>query len=127
MYRNIALIAAFLFYTALALTGGTAGAAGLRFFEGLPDVPLMEGLRESPAEAYMFDKPEGRIAGAAAYGKSVSPQAALDYYRQTLPQFGWELRKSKGPVLLFRREDETLQLETGEEPEGASLHITISP
>ncbi|MCD8562709.1 MAG: hypothetical protein LRY54_01285 [Alphaproteobacteria bacterium] len=123
--RCIPLIAALIVCYVAAWGNALAGEA--RFFESLSDIPLMEGLSENTSEAYLFDKPEGRIAGTAAYGKGISPGMAENYYRQALPQFGWKPGTNDGNTLVFRRDGEELRLEAIEQQSTLSLHITVNP
>ncbi|MCD8498390.1 MAG: hypothetical protein LRZ85_10205 [Alphaproteobacteria bacterium] len=110
-----------LFVSALpALAQNTA-----RFFESLPDIPLMEGLTELPSESSLFDKPEGRIAEVTAAGSDITFEAVTVYYKQSLPQFGWQLVKTD--PLLFKRDNEELRLEVIPHGGQTNLRILISP
>ncbi|MCB9987777.1 MAG: hypothetical protein H6868_00420 [Rhodospirillales bacterium] len=73
--------------TALAQTGGEPLAP--RFFEMLPDVPLMDGLYEIPEGALVFDKPEGRIIESLAVTEAADAEKLASFYDVTLPQLGW--------------------------------------
>lgn len=97
----------------------------VRFFQELPDIPLMEGLSEVEEEAYMFDKPEGRIAQASARGDNLTKEAVTLYYRQSLPQFGWNPVKSQPGT--FEREGEELHLEIDNTGKAVRLRILIGP
>jgi hypothetical protein len=50
----------------LALLSVTALARADAFFQSVNDIPLMPGLNEITDQEMVFDKPEGRIAEAAA-------------------------------------------------------------
>jgi hypothetical protein len=113
--------------TLLVLACGSACAGEARFFEGLDDIPLMEGFAQSPGDAYLFDKPEGRIAGVEAQGPGIARAAAEEYYRRALPQFGWKPKGVEDGGFVFRREKEELRLEVTDGPDGARLHIVVSP
>lgn len=81
-------------------------AQGQRFFQTLNDVPLMPGLYEMLDESVVFDKPEGRIVESAAASEDLASQEIRAYYRQALPQLGWN------PVAegTFVRQGESLTL-----------------
>lgn len=112
----------------IAAVSSSAWCGEIRFFEGLGDIPLMEGFEQEPSEAYLFDKPEGRIAGVVAQGRGLGRDAVLDYYRRALPQFGWDLQSTKDGGLTFRREREELHLDVISDQEGAlSLRIRVNP
>lgn len=58
------------------------------FFETIEDLPLMTGLTEDKDNSVVFDTPEGRIVEAIAFGR-LNSEAVREFYRKTLPQFGW--------------------------------------
>lgn len=118
--RFMLFLATFMLISGLSIAGEP-----VRFFQGLPDIPLMEGLTEVEEEAYIFDKPEGRIAQASATGNGLSKNAIELYYRQSLPQFGWIPLQSG--MNAFERKEEILRLETAEGGEDITLRVLIGP
>lgn len=71
--------------TASAYSNGTTG-----FFDSLYDVPVMPGLHEVPEYALVFDKPEGRVAEAAAViPDDLAQDDIMQFYTASLPQLGW--------------------------------------
>ena len=76
------------------------------FLSVISDVPLMPGLYEIPDNALIFDKPEGRVVEVAAQGQGLDPVVVLSFYRQTLPQFGWQA----GARGTYLRERESLDI-----------------
>ena len=111
----------------LSLSGFPARAqspiAQTQYFSSIPDLPLMEGLSELPEETLMFDKPEGRIIEVYAFMEGVSREDVLVFYRGTLPQLGWT---PDGPTR-FYRQDEYLDLEFKDGPDGNILKFMVSP
>lgn len=96
------------------------------FFENMSDVPVMPGMVEVADQGYVFDKPQGRIGEAFAYGQGVSPVSVRAYYIESLPQFGW----AHVSDLSFRRGGEVmvLSIENAENQEGGQvLTIRIAP
>lgn len=90
------------FLTASAYSNGSA-----RFFESLYDVPIMPGLEEMPDYALVFDKPEGRVAEAAAYSDGgLPPSEILKFYKTSLQELGWT---QKAPAV-YVREGEKLTI-----------------
>ena len=82
-----------------------------------PDIPLAPGLSEFDGGQVVFDKPEGRIVRIEA--ERLETQGAGDgvpaFYRETLPNLGWQLNgadksanNSADNVLTFQRGGETL-------------------
>lgn len=112
----------FLLISAVILCSAHAGAQG--FFAGLPDVPLMPGVIELEEQGLSFDKPEGRILVAvASVDDSIADSQVQSYYRQALPQFGWQ---AIGPFS-FVRGSEKLQMVLQDEGGENFLKIVISP
>jgi hypothetical protein len=105
---------------------GTAVPAGAQtqeaYVEGIPDLPLMPGLKSLPDSGVVFDKPGGRIVEAFAEG-SVTPQSIFAFYDQTLPQLGWQ-REKLGAYL---REGERLRLDLSQDAQGVTVHFKLFP
>jgi hypothetical protein len=99
-----ALVVVVLAFAAPSSAGAQGGPAA--FVPGIRDLPLMPGLSPLGGEAVGFDKPEGRIAEAAAEGR-IDPARVRDFYRETLPRLGWTPRGEDE----FVRAGETLRLE----------------
>ena len=97
--------------------GVSAALARDAYLSLAPDIPLAPGLSEFDGGQLVFDKPEGRIVRIEA--EHVSAQGANgavpSFYRETLPNLGWQLNsgdntgdKSDDNVLTFQRGGETL-------------------
>lgn len=98
--------------TALALAMPRAAFAG-GFLDAVEDMPLMDGLAETGDGGIVFDKPTGRIVRCVAEG-DVPPSAVRAFYIDTLPQLGWTRAEEEeliGELLLFRRENERLEIQ----------------
>ena len=101
------------------LVGAGVSAALARdvYLSLAPDIPLAPSLSEFDSGQLVFDKPEGRIVRIEA--ERVSAQgvngAVPNFYRETLPNLGWQLNsgdntgdKIDDNVLTFQRGGETL-------------------
>lgn len=100
-----------------------AGAlAGERFLSAIADLPLMDGLTETPNSAVVFSKPEGRIVEVAAEG-AVARAAVVAFYRRTLPQLGWRLAGDGA----FVRERERLSLEFSRTAGRLVVQFSLTP
>ena len=99
--------------------GVSAALARDAYLSLAPDIPLAPGLSEFDGGQLVFDKPEGRIVRIEA--EHVSAQGANgavpSFYRETLPNLGWQLNsgdntgdKSDDNVLTFQRGGETLMI-----------------
>ncbi len=80
------------------------------FVTNFDSLPLIKGFNVNLEEGFVFDKPEGRVASAYAYG-NLSPEDVMKYYISVLPEFGWQHVKP----YLFYREGEYLMIETSRE------------
>jgi hypothetical protein len=106
-----------------ALPAGAQSAAGDgAYVAGIPDLPLMPGLKELPDSGLVFDKPGGRIVEAFAEG-SMAPQSVAAFYDQTLPQLGWQ-PQGRGT---YRREGERLELDLDHDARGTTVHFRLFP
>ena len=92
------------------------------YLAGVADLPLMPGLRELADAGIVFDKPSGRIVEAYAAG-IVSAADVLAFYRETLPELGWQAEDDHH----FRREGERLELELLKGGEVLTVHFTLAP
>lgn len=78
-----------LLYCVLGILPARAETA---FFETLPDVPVAKGLQLLPDQDLVFDKPEARIVETVSLvGDASQAHEIEEYYRKTLPAFGWTL------------------------------------
>ena len=119
--RSVVVLAACL----VTLLATAPGRAADMFFEGIDDLPLMPGLTEKPGERSNFDTAAGRIVARAARG-SVTADAVLRFYGDTLPQLGW--RQVAAGV--FMRGSEKLQIDFPSQPAGTralEMRILITP
>lgn len=80
------------------------------FLIGTEDVPFMQELALLPDETFDFDTENGRIYFTKAT-TSIGSKKVLDFYRQTLPQLGWEEKQSG----TFIREEDELRINVTEE------------
>ena len=115
----------FLFILGFALVsaGVTAQAADQLFFSKMPDVPIMRGLTEIEAQAFVFDKPEGRIVESVALVSFAKPDDVIDFYHQSLPQLGWRERTP----LRYERGGEMLEMEFETHENEKVFKIMIRP
>jgi hypothetical protein len=104
-----------------AAAQGSDPAAG-RYVDGIPDLPLMPGLKSLPDSGLVFDKPSGRIVEAFAAG-GVTAQSVVAFYDATLPQLGWH-RETAGAYL---REGERLSLDLGQDGATVTVHFRLFP
>lgn len=87
------------------------------------DMPLMPGLAELQDETVSFDKPEGRIIESYAVMDNITREQVSEYYKITLPQFGWGRVKDN----VYFRGQEYLELLFVERAEKTFLRVTVRP
>ena len=98
----------------ISLTLSGAAVAETRFLAALDDVPLAPGLEERADATFAFASAEGRIAEAAASGRTTRT-AVNGYYAEALPALGWTLDRAD----TFVRGRERLTLDYGLGSDGA--------
>ena len=108
------------------------------FVAGFEDVPLPPGMTNLPGSQTVFDSREGRIIDATATGQadgSLTAKMVRDFYRQTLPQLGWQ-RMTPGEASPqdmglapdhFAREGEILVLELQSIGDVIQARFTLTP
>lgn len=112
-----ALLGAFITLSPAWADGETAA-----FLSAIEDVPLMAGLTEDAASALNFDKPDGRLVEAYAYGE-IALQEAAAFYRAIMPEFGWRQTDD----LVFSREGEMLRIYLIAEECALLVRYVLSP
>jgi hypothetical protein len=100
----------------------TDAAAGDGYVADVADLPLMDGLAEVGEAGMAFDKPAGRIVEAYAHG-AVETRAVRRFYRQTLPQLGWQ---RLGPDR-YAREGEELEIDYLGDDGDLTVRYTLQP
>ncbi len=80
------------------------------FVQGSEDIPLLTGMEKIPIETLGFDTASGSII-TSSYKLKNDISAAKKFYRETLPQMGWEILEDKKDKLILKREKEKLEIE----------------
>jgi hypothetical protein len=107
---------------ALLLAAALPALAADAFLKAAADLPLMPGLAEVEGAGVLFDKPDGRIVEAYAFGE-VAAAAVRRFYAETLPQLGWRARGGMN----FEREGERLTLTLGGRDGALTVRFDIVP
>ena len=80
------------------------------FLDCIDDVPLIEKLYENNRSCFHFDSDEGRVANVEAIG-SLEKSELFAYYKDILPQLGWQINESASQsILKFNRDKEMLRI-----------------
>ena len=90
-----------------------SNARAENFIEGLEDVPVMSGLYQLKNDGFSFGNEEGRFVEALLEGnEDIYFDEVKDFYKETLPQLGWQFQESgRTNALIFLRDGESLELE----------------
>ena len=106
--------------------GNNGAAANASIF---PDIPIPEGASMIVDKTLVVGT--DNWFGQLALNASQSPVTMFDFYRNRLPQFGWnEITSVRAPtsVLTYDREDRIMQMQiTSSTLRGSDILITVSP
>lgn len=80
------------------------------FVEGLEDIPLPEGLSQVENGNLSFGNEEIRLIEAYLTSPDLMFQQVANFYEETLPQMGWQIKRQRKGKILFEREGETLEI-----------------
>lgn len=95
------------------------------FFLLIEDMPLMDGLVELEDESVSFDKPEGRIIESYALMDQITKEQVTEYYKNTMPQFGWG--RVKENMFYSNANKESLELSFMERGGKKFLKVSVFP
>jgi len=91
-----------------------------RFFEELPDIPLMDHMVELEEQTLVFDKAYGRLIESRALTDVTDVEKIRSFYKGSLDAFGWQpIGEDR-----YRRGRDTLHFDY--EPQQNSLLVTIT-
>jgi len=111
----------------MSSASGTAGAQPSASI--FPDIPIPEGANMIVDKTLVVGT--DNWFGQLALSASQSPVAMFDFYRNRLPQFGWnEITSVRAPtsVLTYDRDDRIMQMQiTSTTLRGSEILITVSP
>lgn len=97
------------------------------YSETIEDLPLMQGMRELPDQAFIFDTPDGRVLETVAV-TDASATEVFRYYERNLPQLGWQsLDNDDFGLQNYLREDERLSIRTEHGGAMLRIHFSLSP
>ena len=100
----------------------SANQNNIIFLSDIEDVPLIEGLNEDKTLAFDFDKIDGRIVEAHAYG-NLRVNEVSDFYSDILPELGWLIVND----LIFVRDGEILRIELSKEGKLLLARFVLTP
>ena len=93
----------------LSLLLNFAAFASESFVEGMEDVPLPEGVTTLPNQDFSFGNDDTQLV--EVYFQSESDFAKiLKFYRESLPQLGWNKQSESDKIAVFERGAEELSV-----------------
>lgn len=99
---------------------GPAIRADQAYLAEFEDLPLAPGLAEQPGGT-LFESPAGRIVETTARGDA-APETVKAFYRQTLPQLGWEPADGG-----YRRDGELLRIDIDGSQQPLTVRFSVVP
>ena len=94
----------------LIMMFGILPVSAAEFVEGMEDVPLMNGLAQITKDDISFGNEETRLVEAYITSKKNKFSEVAEFYKDSLPQLGWNYQGNRGSSLLFYREGENLEI-----------------
>lgn len=94
------------------------------FVEGLEDIPLPDGLTQVENGNLSFGNEEIRLIEAYLTSTKLSFENICHFYKETLPQLGWQIKKQSGNKIIFEREGENLEI-SKESPKPLVIRLTV--
>ncbi|MFA7276296.1 MAG: hypothetical protein WC043_05795 [Pseudobdellovibrionaceae bacterium] len=103
--------------------GFLAQAQEQRFFDDLPDIPVMEGMKRDPEGHFLFDTASGAIIQEGAFCSECDEKQIISYYNEALGQMGWTRQKYG----FWERNGEQLVVKPRKVQEGVYVLFALSP
>ncbi len=95
---------------------------GLKFINGLEDIPLFKNMEYVEDSLVLFDKVDGRYVSTEIIG-NYNYKDVISFYRNILPNLGWKETSS----LTFERAKEILELKTTVYNDKISIVFNVYP
>lgn len=99
----------FLFLCCFLAVAPTAAKTPV-FIDGLEDVPLMDGLKQKNAETFSFGNEEARLIEVYLTSAKAGFKKIEKFYRESLPQLGWNYQGTADDTVIFYRDGESLSI-----------------
>ena len=97
-------------------------SSGLKFINGLEDIPLYKKMEYVEDSLILFDKIDGRYVSVEING-DYEEEEVIEFYKMILPNLGWRETKP----LIFKRNNETLEIICKREKEKIYVKFNIFP
>lgn len=92
------------------ILGFWAFSAKASFVEGLEDIPLPEGVVQVENGSLSFGNEEIRLFESYLSAENKHFSSIIKFYRETLPQMGWQKKSETQEKIYFERDGETLEI-----------------
>jgi len=95
------------------------------FIEGMEDIPLVPNLIQDKPDNFSFGNEETRIVEAYFKSEELTSGKVENFYLETLPQLGWMFNGKSKNTLIFKRNQEELDIIT-ESKNPLIIRITLT-
>ena len=99
-------------------------AENYKFIDGLEDVPLMSGLVQKNEDTISFGNEEARFVEVYLVSPKFGFKKIEKFYKESLPQLGWNYQGTTDDSVVFYRDNETLVIYK-EKNKPLTVRITI--
>lgn len=80
------------------------------FVEGIEDIPVPEGLKQIDNASLNFGNEEIRLIEVYLTAEKTDFSRISSFYKETLPQMGWQIKQNSTDKMVFEREGESLDI-----------------
>ena len=95
-----------------------------RFIDGIEDIPLMSGLMQKNEDTISFGNEEARFVEVYLISPKFGFKKIEKFYKESLPQLGWNYQGTTDNSLVFHRDSETLIIHK-EKNKPLTLRVTV--
>ena len=95
---------------------------GLKFINGLEDIPLFKNMEYVEDSLVLFDKVDGRYVSTEISG-NYNYDEVISFYKNILPNLGWKETR----LLTFERAKEILELKTTINNDKITIIFSVYP
>lgn len=94
----------------LALIFGFVVPANAVFVEGLEDFPIPDEMEQINESNLVFGNADSRLVEVYMKSDTLNFNKVVIFYKNTLPQLGWSLKKNQKNKIFFERDNETVEI-----------------
>lgn len=88
----------------------SAAEAAQNFIDGMEDIPIPDQMIQIPSDNISFGNEETRLVEAYLQANFYKFSFVAGFYKDTLPQLGWQYKGEHDGILTFTRDHEELDI-----------------